>query len=127
MTGRSFQPITSVTNVGGMDVGVNVRVGAGVIGEYFLGFCVAVGKGAATITGNVCVGALMGILRGRGVEVASPVQAVINPQTIKVRIKSRFIAPKYSGGNLINDEFFATGVDKSMRQDSSCHKDHRVL
>ena len=105
MTGRSFHPITSVTKVGGTDVGVNVRVGAGVIGEYFLGFCVAVGNGAATIAGNVCVEALTGIRRGTGVEVASPVQAVINPQTIKVRIKSRFIAAKYSGGKLINDEF----------------------
>jgi hypothetical protein len=110
MTGKSFHPITSVTKVGGMDVGVSVRVGAGVIGEYFLGLWVAVGNGAATIAGNVCVGALTGILKGRGVEVTSPVQAVIKLQTIKVRIKSRFIAAKYSGGKLINDEFLCYRV-----------------
>ena len=104
MIGRSFHPITSVTKVGGTDVGVNVRVGTGVIGEYFLGFCVAVGNGAATIAGTVCVGALTGIRRGRGVEVASPVQAVIKPQTIKARINRRFIRRNYSGGKLINDE-----------------------
>jgi len=91
-------------------VGVNVRVGAGVIGEYFLGFWVAVGNGAATIAGNVCVETLTWILKGRGVEVAFPVQAVINPQTIKDRIKSRFIAAKYSGGKLINDEFLCYRV-----------------
>ena len=117
MTGRSFHPIASVTKVGGMSVGVNVLVGAGVIGEYFLGFCVAVGRGADDLlsklrAGSVCVDALIGIRRGRGVEVASPVQAVINPQTIKVRIKSRFIAPKYSGGKLINDEFLCFRVPR---------------
>jgi hypothetical protein len=81
-----------------------------VIGEYFLGFCVAVGNGAATIAGNVCVGPLTGIRRDRGVEVASPVQAVIKPQTIKVRINRRFINAKYSGGKLINDEFLCSRV-----------------
>ena len=110
MTGISFHPITSVTKVGGTDVGVNVRVGTGVIGEYFLGFGVAVGNGAATIAGNVCVGALTGILRGRGVDVASPVQAVINPQTIKVKINRQFINAEYSGGKLINDEFLCYRV-----------------
>jgi hypothetical protein len=115
MTGRSFHPIVSVTAVRGVDVGVNVRVGTGVMGEYFLGFWVAVGNGADDLlsksrAGSVCVEALTGIRRGRGVEVASPVQAVIKLQTIKTRSNRRFIRAKYSGGKLITDEILCYRV-----------------
>ena len=103
ITGKSFHSARVGSAVRGTGVGVEVFVGTGVIGEYFFGFCVAVGKGAATSPGNVCVGAPTGRMIEAGV--ASPVQAVIKTGTIKVRINRRFIRSKYSGGKLINDEF----------------------
>jgi hypothetical protein len=87
--------------VAGAEVGISALVGAGVIGKYFFGLCVAVGKEADDLLsksrgGNVSVGAVIGMLRARGVEVAFPIQAVIRPQTIKVRINFRFIKTQYS-------------------------------
>ncbi len=48
--------------MGAIEVNVTfgVFVGAGVIGEYLFGFCVAVERGADTNVGNVCAGALAG-------------------------------------------------------------------
>jgi hypothetical protein len=89
-------------------VGVEIRVGAGVIGEYFLGFCVAVGKATTASAGNVCVGARTGRLMEVGF--VSPVQAVIKKQTNKIRINRRFIESKYSGGKLITDEILCYRV-----------------
>ena len=43
MMGRFFQTFGSVSVVVGTEVGVEVLVGCGVIGEYFFGFEVAVG------------------------------------------------------------------------------------
>jgi len=96
-------------------MGACVLVGTGVIGEYFLGFCVAVGKGADDLlsksrAGDVWVGAVMGISKARGVGVAFPVQAVIRPQTIKIRISRRFIKAKYSEQKLIGHEIICYRV-----------------
>ena len=115
MTGKSFHSAKSGSDVRGTEVGVDVLVGTGVIGEYFFGFCVAVGKDADDLpsksgAGNVWVGAVMGMLRARGVEVVFPVQAVIRPQTIKVRISRRFIKAKYSERKLIGHEILCYKV-----------------
>ena len=108
MTGKSFHSTTSGSDVEGIKVGMAVLVGTGVIGEYFLGFWVAVGGGAKMSAAGVCVGPLTGILADSGV--ASPVQAVIKTQTIKVRINRRFIKSKYSRGKLISDEILCYRV-----------------
>src|SRR5258705_13330297 len=102
MTGKSFHSADSVWDACGAEVGVDVRVGTGVIGEYFLGLCVAVGNDAAASAGTVCVDARTGMLMDVGF--VSPVQAVIKKQNNKVRINRRFIESKYSGGKLISDE-----------------------
>ena len=86
----------------GVEVGMGVRVGAGVIGEYFLGFCVAVGRGATASAGRVCVGRLAG--RSIEVGVDSWLQAATRKETNKNNNDSRFIAAKYIGRKLINDE-----------------------
>jgi len=117
ITGKSFHSATTGSEVRGTEVGVNVLVGAGVMGEYFFGFCVAVGSGADTSTGNVCVGALTG--RMTGVGVAFPAQAVIKLQTIKARI-SRFIKAKYIGQKLISDEILC--YTRSMTYHGLLHK-----
>jgi hypothetical protein len=70
---------------------VDVRVGAGVIGENCLGLGVSVGRSTYARAGNVSVGGAA----IAGAEVACPAQAVINAQTNK--ISTRFIAVKYSG------------------------------
>ena len=108
ITGKSFHSARSASDVLGIEVGVAVLVGTGVIGEYFFGFCVAVGSDAAARAGYVCVGLLTGVMTDSGV--LSPVQAVINTQTIKVRIKRRFIRSKYSEGKLISDEILCYRV-----------------
>jgi threonine synthase len=117
ITGKSFHSATTGSEVRGTEVGVNVLVGAGVMGEYFFGFCVAVGSGADTSAGNVCVGALTG--RMTGVGVAFPAQAVIKLQTIKARI-SRFIKAKYIGQKLISDEILC--YTRSMTYHGLLHK-----
>jgi threonine synthase len=118
MTGKSFQSADSVWDAWGAEVGVEVRVGAGVIGEYFLGFCVVVGKDATASAGNICVGAPTGMLMEVGF--VSPVQAVIKKQTNKIRINRRFIAFKYSGGKLIIDEILC--YTRSMAYQGLLHK-----
>jgi hypothetical protein len=98
--------------VGGSAVDVEVRVGAGVIGENIRGFCVAVGcaAGAAARAGNVCVGRLTGALTGAlsraGTEVASSVHEAIRIQITNVGTNKRFIKAKYIGRKLSSDEFF---------------------
>jgi threonine synthase len=101
---------------------VEVRVGSGVIGEYFFGFCVALGwiTGAAARTGSVCVGTLTGALTGplagalrgalsgelarAGKGVTSPVQEVIRIQITNAGTSKRFIKAKYIGRKLSTDE-----------------------
>src|SRR5690349_428135 len=101
MTGKVFQSVTSGSEVRATEVFVGVPVGTGVIGEYFFGFCVAMGRGADDLlskssAGRVCVGPLTGIMTDSGV--ALPLQAVIDILTIKARNKKRFTRAKYSGG-----------------------------
>src|SRR5215217_1155687 len=107
MTGKSFHSTTSGVDVDGIKVGIAVPVGKGVMGEYFLGFWVAVGSDADDLlskssAAGVCVGPLTGIMPDSAV--ASPVQAVIKTQAMKVRSNRRFIKAKYSRGKLIGDE-----------------------
>jgi threonine synthase len=118
MTGKSFQSADSVWEAWGAEVGVEVRVGKGVIGEYFLGFCVAVGNDATVSAGNIPVGAPTGMLMEVGF--VSPVQAVIKKQTNKTRINRRFIASKYSGGKLIIDEILC--YTRTMAYQGLLHK-----
>ena len=75
------------------------------MGENILGFGVVVGceAGAVASVGNVCVGSLTGWMTGAAA--ARSPQAVVNTQTIKVRVKTRFIKPKYIGRKLSSDEF----------------------
>src|SRR5215208_3521747 len=94
ITGSVFQAAESGSDVCGTDVGVDVLVGAGVMGENCFGFAVAVGIEAYARAGNFSVGSVTGRLIG--VDVAPwhrppgqvcPVQAVIKTQTIKTRIE----------------------------------------
>ena len=98
---------------------MKVLVGSGVIGEYFFGFCVALGckTGAAARTGSVCVGMLTGALTGplagalsgeparAGTGVTSPVHEVIRIQMANASTVKRFIRSKYIGRKLSADEF----------------------
>ena len=101
MTGRVFQASGSVSVILGTKVGVEVLVGCGVIGVYFLGFGVAVdcarAAGATARAGNVCVGRLTGPLTGIGTEVTSPLQEAINAQVANANTRKRFIRTKYIG------------------------------
>ena len=105
ITGKVFQSVTSGSAVGATEVFVGVPVGTGVIGEYFLGFCVAVGKSSV---GNDCVAPLTGITTDSAA--ALPLQAVIKTLTIKARNNKRFTRAKYSGEKLISDEFLCYRV-----------------
>ena len=89
-------------------------MGTGVIGEYFLGFCVAVGRGADDLlgksrAGNVCVAPLTGITT----DSAAALQAVIKTLTNKARNNKRFTRAKYSGEKLISDEFLCYRVPRT--------------
>jgi hypothetical protein len=79
----------------------------GVMGENTLGFGVVVETTTRASVGNVCVGVLTGWMIGAGAAAARSPQAVVNTQTIKVRIKTRFINLKYIGQKLSGDEFYA--------------------
>jgi hypothetical protein len=91
MTGNVFQATVSASEVGEAGIGVDVRVGAGVIGENCLGLGVSVGRSIYARAGNVSVGGA----EIAGAEVPCPTQEVIKTQTNKV--STRFIAVKYSG------------------------------
>jgi hypothetical protein len=108
ITGKDFQSATAGSEVRRAEVVVEIPVGIGVIGEYFFGLGVAVGRGANASAGNVCVAPLMGIMTDSGVD--SPVQAVIKTQTIGARNTTRIIRAKYSREKLINDEILCYRV-----------------
>ena len=82
-----------------------MKVGIGVMGENILGFGVVVEITTGASVGNVCVGLLTGWMTGAGAAAARSPQAVVNTQTIKVRINTRFIKAKYIGQKLSSDEF----------------------
>jgi hypothetical protein len=84
---------------------VGVFVGTGVIGEYFLGFCVAVGTAAAASVGRVRVGALTDGMTTAGATTACSPQAVRKKQSTTAGMRNLFITLKYSGGKLSPDEF----------------------
>ena len=103
ITGKDFQSAEPGLEVRGTEVVVEISVEAGVIGEYFFGLGVAVGRGADDLlskssAGNVCVAPLTGITTDSAV--ALPLQAVIKTLTIKARNNKRFTRAKYSGGKL---------------------------
>lgn len=75
----------------------------GVMGENILGFGVVVENTTGASVGNVCVGLLTGWMTGAAA--ARSPQAVVNTQTIKIRINTRFIKAKYIGRKLSSDEF----------------------
>ena len=102
ITGKFFQSADRVSDACGSGVNVEGFVGRGVIGENFFAFCVAVESGADDLlsessAGKVCVGTLIGVVIGDGF--GFPVQAVSEKQTVKVRIRNRFIGPSIARQN----------------------------
>jgi hypothetical protein len=77
----------------GVEVGIRVLVGAGVMGENCLGFGVSVARNTYAREGKVWVGAAVG--RGIRVDAACTVQAVSRAQTSEARKNALFIVPEY--------------------------------